>query len=243
MIWGYTIYHYSWKHPGDDAMWPLYIPKWFKVTKTTIYQGHVYTNPKRPRSQNCQGNVCFFLAIAMLMRNTRAVMHELYKKCLITKKIQDAFGSQNTWQCDQMMNSTYITGLTQTGWQTGLNIWEITYLVGKTINFYFMVLWLSKWVVVSNIYQCDAWTPAPCINQRVTKSGLKHVLFSPLLWDMIQFDDHIFQMGWNHQLDIKYMKCNIIFTCMIVAFVENSSFHLDYSMVETRWNWWQLATN
>ena len=20
-------------------------------------------------------------------------------------------------------------------------------------------------------------------------------------WEMIQFDDHVFQMGWNHQLD------------------------------------------
>ena len=28
--------------------------------------------------------------------------------------------------------------------------------------------------------------------------------FSPLFWEMIQFDEHIFQMGWfNHQLDHK----------------------------------------
>ena len=27
-------------------------------------------------------------------------------------------------------------------------------------------------------------------------------LFSPLPGEMIQFDEHIFQMGWNHQLDI-----------------------------------------
>ena len=32
--------------------------------------------------------------------------------------------------------------------------------------------------------------------------GFKHFLFSPLLGEMIQFDEHIFQMGWfNHQLD------------------------------------------
>ena len=31
---------------------------------------------------------------------------------------------------------------------------------------------------------------------------LKHFLFSPLLGEMIQFDEHIFQMGWNHQLDV-----------------------------------------
>ncbi len=29
---------------------------------------------------------------------------------------------------------------------------------------------------------------------------LKYVLFSPLPGEMIQFDEHIFQMGWNHQL-------------------------------------------
>ena len=31
--------------------------------------------------------------------------------------------------------------------------------------------------------------------------GFKHFLFSALLGEMIQFDEHIFQMGWfNHQL-------------------------------------------
>ena len=31
--------------------------------------------------------------------------------------------------------------------------------------------------------------------------GLKHFLFSLLPGEMIQFDEHIFQMGWfNHQL-------------------------------------------
>ena len=30
--------------------------------------------------------------------------------------------------------------------------------------------------------------------------GFKYFLFSPLLGEMIQFDEHIFQMGWfNHQ--------------------------------------------
>ena len=32
--------------------------------------------------------------------------------------------------------------------------------------------------------------------------GFKYFLFSPLLGEMIQFDEHIFQMGWfNHQPD------------------------------------------
>ena len=32
--------------------------------------------------------------------------------------------------------------------------------------------------------------------------GFKSCLFSPLLGEMIQFDEHIFQMGWfNHHLE------------------------------------------
>ena len=41
--------------------------------------------------------------------------------------------------------------------------------------------------------------PARCL----TKTGwwqLKYFLCSTLLGEIIQFDDHIFQMGWNHQL-------------------------------------------
>ena len=33
--------------------------------------------------------------------------------------------------------------------------------------------------------------------------GFKHFLFSPLLGEDSQVDEHVFQMGWfNHQLDI-----------------------------------------
>ena len=36
----------------------------------------------------------------------------------------------------------------------------------------------------------------------VLGGGFQHVLFSPLPGEMIQFDEHIFQMGWfNHQLE------------------------------------------
>ena len=35
----------------------------------------------------------------------------------------------------------------------------------------------------------------------ILDGGFKHFLFSPLPREMIQFDEHIFQMGWfNHQL-------------------------------------------
>ena len=33
------------------------------------------------------------------------------------------------------------------------------------------------------------------------KVGFKYFLFSPLPGEMIQFDEHISQMGSNHQLD------------------------------------------
>ena len=35
--------------------------------------------------------------------------------------------------------------------------------------------------------------------------GFKDFLFSSLPGEMIQFDDHIFQMGWNRQLE-KYSE-------------------------------------
>ena len=36
--------------------------------------------------------------------------------------------------------------------------------------------------------------------------GFNYFLCSPLPGEMIQFDDHIFQMGRNHQLDTLYME-------------------------------------
>ena len=37
--------------------------------------------------------------------------------------------------------------------------------------------------------------------------GFKYFLFSPLLGEMIQFDEHIFQIGWNHELENDW-HCN-----------------------------------
>ena len=39
---------------------------------------------------------------------------------------------------------------------------------------------------------------------RFLGGGFKYVLCSPLPGEMIQIDDHIFQMGWNHHLDSLY---------------------------------------
>ncbi len=44
--------------------------------------------------------------------------------------------------------------------------------------------------------------------------GFEYFLFSPLLGEMIQFDEHIFQMGWNHQLAIQFT----VFQCSIFWF-------------------------
>ena len=34
--------------------------------------------------------------------------------------------------------------------------------------------------------------------------GFRYLLLYPYLGEMIQFDEHIFQMGWNHQLVFIY---------------------------------------
>ena len=57
----------------------------------------------------------------------------------------------------------------------------------------------SKW---SDHWWSDHWVICnPLINRLRLGGGFNHSLFSPLPGEMIQFDEHIFQMGWlNHQL-------------------------------------------
>ena len=42
----------------------------------------------------------------------------------------------------------------------------------------------------------------PWWNQSYLGGGFEYFVFSSLPGEMIQFDEHIFQLGWNHQLDI-----------------------------------------
>ena len=43
--------------------------------------------------------------------------------------------------------------------------------------------------------------PLKCLGfSNLLGGGFKQLLFAPLPGEMIQFDDHILQMGWNHQL-------------------------------------------
>ena len=39
--------------------------------------------------------------------------------------------------------------------------------------------------------------------------GFKYCLCSSLFGEMMQFDEHIFQMGWNHQL-VLYLKKSLL---------------------------------
>jgi len=54
-----------------------------------------------------------------------------------------------------------------------------------------------------------AWTAQPVEGyekNRILGGGFKYFLFSTLLGEMIKFDDHIFRMGWNHQLEFVYTQ-------------------------------------
>ena len=57
------------------------------------------------------------------------------------------------------------------------------------------VAWLRGWSKVWNLQQqLVFWVVATQI----------FVIFTPNLRDMIQFDEHIFEMGWNHQLVFQF---------------------------------------
>jgi len=48
------------------------------------------------------------------------------------------------------------------------------------------------------------------IHQDFLGGGFKYFLFSPLLGEDSQFDEHIFQKGWfNHQLDQDFSSAKI----------------------------------
>ena len=59
---------------------------------------------------------------------------------------------------------------------------------------------IPAWVVVTVwVWTVGYWKPQICIN---LGGGFNYSLFSPQIGEIIQFDEHFFQMGWfNHQLD------------------------------------------
>ena len=44
------------------------------------------------------------------------------------------------------------------------------------------------------------------VSNAFLRGGFKHFLFLPLPLEMIQIDEHIFQIGWNHQLYFFFAK-------------------------------------
>ena len=54
------------------------------------------------------------------------------------------------------------------------------------------------WTPKSN--RCGFWMPRFGCFHVFLGGVFKYILFSPLLGEDSHFDDHIFQMGWNHQL-------------------------------------------
>ena len=58
--------------------------------------------------------------------------------------------------------------------------------------------------------------------------GFRYLLFSTLPGEMIQFDEHIFQMGWfNHQL---VTSLRVLFVELVILFADsiNSTIYLGY---------------
>ena len=73
--------------------------------------------------------------------------------------------------------------------------------VGKNSNSpltSFATAWYTKYI----LFRC--WEPKGGLLQQFLGGGNSNIfLFSPLPGEMIQFDEHFFQMGWfNHQLDL-----------------------------------------
>ena len=108
-------------------------------------------------------------------------------------------------------------------------LFGITYLVGKMSrsNFFFQgpgrlseCIWWSPKMVGDGSFSGKCWFPFHLLSRRQKNILMRHLiwknlttlsrwwfqiyfLFSSLFGEMIQFDEHIFQMGWfNHQLVI-----------------------------------------
>ena len=58
------------------------------------------------------------------------------------------------------------------------------------------------------ISQVKVWIPIETTTKLV--GGFRYFLFSPLPGEMIQFDKHIFQVGWNHQLVKNFIQWQYI---------------------------------
>ena len=104
---------------------------------------------------------------------------------------------------DQILERIFLTCLVFGGFKgaKGYNSWDGG-VEGKWLIF--SVIFLSFSECVSETYPkkvLEQKQEYDVIRYNYLGGDFKHFLFSPLFGEMIQFDEHIFQMGWfNHQL-------------------------------------------
>ena len=66
-------------------------------------------------------------------------------------------------------------------------------------------LWRSRAAIEIHLLEASIGVKSGEPVELYLGGGFRYFLFSPLPGEMIQFDEHIFQMGWfNHQLVIFY---------------------------------------
>ena len=57
-------------------------------------------------------------------------------------------------------------------------------------------------------------------------------VFTPKIGEMIQFDEHIFQMGWNHQLvqDMVILEKEDVLICVVFFQMDETNIEFHISM-------------
>ena len=112
-------------------------------------------------------------------------------------------------------NSKIDQGIRENGWEY-IPSWELTYPYTKA-RLKMMIFLFPRWV------PCDRSVEGNHFQKEIRDSSFEkkswwwfaiHFIFTPILGEMIQFDEHIFQMGWfNHQLEIQTSPTPSIYLC------------------------------
>ena len=87
-----------------------------------------------------------------------------------------------TWTNYSPFGAASVCGVFFFNWAEYMSNWEM-----NSMNL--RESWFMIWVVATQIF----------------------LIFIPILGEMIQFDEHVFQMGWNHL--VIYLKRSLIFSC------------------------------
>ena len=140
------------------------------------------------------------------------------------------------------------------GWRWGAQQWE-------EVNFFwFLVVWRC-WAVDFPSPNPPTWSWSWSLEKLTWKiisknknlqilvhlgGGFKYCLFfTPTPMEMIQFDDHIFQMGWNHHLDMFFLNSLILGAVSLVLggrypHQQRSWFVISRPCTLARWKWTDL---